>query len=217
TVEKLRNNDWAARRDAELIETKLALLDSVGILKEVRGVKLVVAQELPRRTVESVGTRLDRRIQNRRAGTTEFRAETARLHFELFDGINRRKNDEVGAIEEVDGIGIVIQAVEKIVVLRRTQTVRGERAVRFVTATVFLRTVDACRDLRQKRKIAAIQRQIVYGSRVNDLADGGVLRLKDRRARRNFNCLAHRARIQCNVGDHALADVHDDSVLHRRL
>ena len=35
------------------------------------------------------------------------------------DRVERRQNHEVGSVQEVDGVGVVVDAVEQVVVLRR--------------------------------------------------------------------------------------------------
>src|SRR5262249_10195909 len=94
-------DDRTTGRYAELVLAKSTLGDSAGIFKIVGGVELVVAEESPCGTVQLVGTRLKRGVQNRRAGTAVFRAETRGLDFELLDRVNRRQNDEVSAVQKV--------------------------------------------------------------------------------------------------------------------
>jgi len=56
-----------------LILAKLALFDSAGILEEVRGVELVVAEKFPGSAVEIVGTRFDGGVKNGGAGAVRTR------------------------------------------------------------------------------------------------------------------------------------------------
>ena len=78
--------------------------------------------------MNAVGAGLDGRIENRAGGTTQFSAEFRSLNLELLNRVDRRQNDVVGAVQEVDGVGVVVDAVKQVVVLRRTETVCGKGA-----------------------------------------------------------------------------------------
>ena len=151
-----------------------------GVFKEVGGVELVVAEKFPDVAVETVGAGLDGGVENGGAGAAELGAEVRGLHFEFLNGVDRRKNDEVRAVEEVHGVGVVVDAIEQVIVLRRAKTIGGEGAASGVAARVGLRRVDAGSELREEREIAAVQRKIVHVARIDDLADRSVLRFENR-------------------------------------
>ena len=71
--------------------------------------------------MDVVGTGLDGGIEHRAGGTAELSAEVGGLDIEFLDRVNRRKNGEVRSVEEVDRVGVIVDAVEQIVVLRGTQ------------------------------------------------------------------------------------------------
>jgi hypothetical protein len=94
------------------------------------------------------------------------------LHLEFFDGVDGRKHDEVGAVQEIHGIGVVVDAVEQVVILCRAETVGGEGAAGGVAAGVGLRGVYAGGELSEEGEIPAVQRQAIDVARVDDLANG---------------------------------------------
>ena len=116
-VEDFRDDDGAASGKAKLVLAKCTLGNAASVFKEVRGVELIVAEKFPCGAVETVGAGLDGGVENGSAGAAEFGAEVGGLNLEFLNGVDRRKNDEVGAVQEVDGVGVVVDAVEQVVVL----------------------------------------------------------------------------------------------------
>ncbi len=139
--------------------------------------------------MDAVGTGLDGGIQNRARGTAELGAEVRRLHLELLDRVQGGKDDEVRPVQEVDSVGVIVDAVQQVVVLRGTQAVRREGAGRCVAAGVCLRCVDPGCKLRKECKVAAVQWQAVHGALVDDLPDRSFVRLELRRCSRYLNRL----------------------------
>jgi hypothetical protein len=203
----------AAAGCAKLILPQLALGNAPVVFKPVRRIQLVVAEELPHRAVQAVGAGLDGRVQNRAGGTAQFGAEVRRLHLELLDGVQRRQDDEVGAVEEVDRVGVVVDAVEQVVVLRRTQAVGRECARSRVAAGVGLRRLHAGAKLREEREVAPVQRKAVDALLGDDLADRCFLGLQQRRSGRNFDGLSRRAQLELHVDQKMLADFHGQVLL----
>ncbi len=111
-VIQLRDQDRPTCGEPELILAKLTLLNSAGVFEEVRSIQFIVAQEFPDGAVESVGAGLDGGVENGGTGAAELGAEIGSLHFEFFHRVHGRKNHVVGAIEEVHGVGIVVDAIE---------------------------------------------------------------------------------------------------------
>ena len=118
----------SADRAAELILAQLAPFNSGVVLKPVRSIQLVVPEELPQCAVDAVRTRFDGCIQDGAASASKIRTEVGSLHLELCNRVNRRQHDEVGTVQEVDRVGVVVNTIQQVVVLRRTQAVRGERS-----------------------------------------------------------------------------------------
>ena len=93
--------------------------------------------------MEFIGSRLDRCVQNRRTGSSVFRAKAARLYLELRDCVDGRQYNEIGTVEEIDRIGIVVNSVQQVIILCGSITVCGERASCGVTTRIRLWRVHA--------------------------------------------------------------------------
>ena len=110
-----------------------------GIFKIVGRVKDVVAEELPSRAVQSVGAGLNGCVENGSSRTPEFSAEVRGLNLELLNRVDRGQHNVVGAVQEVHGVGIVINAVEHVIVLRRPVAIGCKGARSRVAAGVRFR------------------------------------------------------------------------------
>src|SRR5205085_11677792 len=97
---------------AELILAESSLGPASGVFKEVGSVEMVVAEKFPSRAVKFVGAGLDGGVEHRGSGAAEFRAEVRGLHLKFLDGVDRGKHDKVGAVKEVHGVGVIVDAVE---------------------------------------------------------------------------------------------------------
>src|SRR5712675_415722 len=75
TIVQFRDYDGSPCRESELILTKFALWYPTSIFKKISGVEFVVAEELPCRAMELIGSGLYRGVQNSSSGTAEFRTE----------------------------------------------------------------------------------------------------------------------------------------------
>src|SRR6202008_3268172 len=125
---KLVLADRASRRTTELVPPQLpfSLLRTEEILIQAHRIEFVVAQELPGRAVELVGSGLDCGINDRSAGSPEFRAEVAGLHLEFLNCVGRRKIDVRRAVQEIDGVVVIVNPVQQVAVVPRCQAVRHE-------------------------------------------------------------------------------------------
>src|ERR1700682_1534135 len=119
--------------------------------------------------MELVGAGLNGGMENGGAGAAEFSTEIRGLHLEFLNSINRRKDDEVRTIEEVHGVGIVVDTVEQVVILRRAKAVGGEGAAGGVAPGVRLRSIYSGGELGKKGEIAAGQREAIHAACVDDL------------------------------------------------
>ncbi len=135
---------------------QLALLDTAVVLKPVRRVEFVVAEKLPHGTVDLVGAGLDCCVQHGARGTSKLRAEVRRLDLELRESINGRQDDKVCAVQEVSGVGVVVDAVQQIIVLRGLQPIGCKRARTRVATRVCLGSIHTSANLSEKRKVAAV-------------------------------------------------------------
>ena len=170
-----------------------------GVLEIVRGVEYIVAEELPNGPVNLIGTGLDARVENRRAGPAELGAEVRGLDLEFRNRVDRGKNHEVRSVQEVHGIGIVVDTVQHVIVLRRAIAIRRKGAVLGVTASVRLGGIHACGELGQEGEVAPIQREIVYAALVDDLAHRRIFGLQYRRGRSHFDSLAHGSGLELEI------------------
>src|SRR5580765_2357324 len=140
--------------------------------------------------MEFIRARLNRGIQHGSAGATEFGAEIGGLYFELLDSVHRRQHNEVGAVQKVDRVGVVVDAIQHVVVLRRAGTIGRKSTGCGIASCVRLGRVDASCELGQKGEVPPVQRQIVYVLLVDDLTDGSVLRLKQWSGTGHFDSFA---------------------------
>src|SRR5580693_8529387 len=157
------------------------------VFKKIGGIELIVAEEFPDVAMELVGAGFDGGIEDGGAGAAKLRAEVGGLYFKFFDRVDRRKHDIVGAVEEIYGVRVVVDAIEEVVVLRRAKSIGGESAAGRIAAGVSLRSIDAGSQLGEKGKIASVQGKIIHAARVDDLAHGGVLRLEHRSGSRDLD------------------------------
>src|SRR5581483_42890 len=110
-VKYLRDHNRSTGRKSELV---LAQLTFVGLkqpgrrillaFKEICGIELVVAEELPQRAMQIVGAGLDRSVEHSGPRAAVFGAEIRGQDFEFLNGVNRRQNYEIGAVQEVNVI-----------------------------------------------------------------------------------------------------------------
>ena len=97
--------------------------------------------------MEFIGSRLDRCVQNRRAGSSVFCTKAARLYLEFRDSVDGRQHNEIGTVEEIDRIGVVVNSVQQVIILCGSITVCRERASCGVATRIRLRRVHASRKL----------------------------------------------------------------------
>ena len=177
------------------------------VFKEVGGIEMVVAEEFPYVAMKFVGAGLDGGVENGGAGAAKLGAEVRGLDLEFFNSVDRRKNDEVRAVEEVNGVRVVINAVQQVIVLRSAKPIGREGAAGGVAARVSLRSVDASRKLGQEGKIPAVQGKIVDALRIDDLPHGSVLGLEHGSGGGDFNGCRHIAGFEREIRDDVLTDV----------
>ena len=76
-----------------------------------------------------IGTGFDGGVDDSAGGVAELRTVAARLDLELGERIRRRTDAETGAVQKVDGIRVVVYAVENEVILLRALAVCVEVAL----------------------------------------------------------------------------------------
>ena len=139
------------------------------------------------------------------------------MDFEFFNGIHRGQHHKVGAVEEVHGVRIVVNAIEQVVILGRPVAIGCEGAASGVAARVGLGRVHTSSKLSQKGKIAPVQGQIIDTARIDDLTDGPALGFEHRRSRGYFHDLTHRARLEREIDHYVGAHVNRDARLRHGL
>src|SRR5437762_663370 len=135
----MRNDYRTTDRSAELVLPEFSFGNSSGILKEICGVELVIAKEFPERPVEMVGAGLNGGIQNGSGGPSELGAKAIGLNLEFLDGVDRRADHKMRAVEEVDQLNVIVNAVKQVVVLCGPQAIRGKASAGPFGSPSFLR------------------------------------------------------------------------------
>ena len=177
--------------------------------KIVGGIELIVSEKFPTGAMETIGAGLDGGVENRGAGTSKLRAEVRGLNLEFLNRVDRRKDDEIRAVKEVHGVGIVVNAIEQVVVLRWAQPL-AEKA-----PLAALPRVSDCGEFTPAPSCARkVKFRPFKGSSltlaVDHLADGSVLGFEYGSAARYLDRLRHLARLQSEIDHHGGADVDRD-------
>src|ERR1700756_5518109 len=122
----------------------------------------------------------------------EFRTEVAGLQIELGKSIRGRPHDLTRAVQKVDKVRIVVNAVKDEVVLFRPLPV-GHKISGAAAASVAKRGCYTSRQLRDINPVASVQWRIVDFLRADDLPDSRVLRLQQGRVGVDLHGLRNRA------------------------
>ena len=97
-------------------EAKLVLLvgsnRTVGIVKEILGIQLFVAQKFVSAAVKLVGAGLDRGVDDGAVAPAKFGAVGVGLDLEFFNRFHRRLDDVVRFVQQVRQVGIVVHAIQ---------------------------------------------------------------------------------------------------------
>ena len=212
--ERLLPRQRSARGESKLVRQVIALLDAGALGEEVVLVQRVIAVELPHAAAHLAGARFQRGVEHRAAGTPVLGAERAGQDFDLVHRVDRRLHDIGDAAEEVDVAGVVVDAVEEVVVLRRPDAVGGKHQRR---ARPGLRRHDPCRQTGKDGVIAPVDRQILDRVRLQRLADGAGTGLEQRRVGGDQHRLAERAGLEREVDQRLLLDADRDASAPRFL
>ena len=114
--------------------------------------------------MELICSRLNSGVQNRSCRASQLRTVVVGFDLELLNGVHWRFHRVTGPVKEIHKVRVVINPVEKVVVLRGPQAVSGETSTVTEATGVLLALGYPSRELRQERKIAAVQRQVVDSS-----------------------------------------------------
>jgi hypothetical protein len=170
--------------------------------------------ELPDGAAQLTGARLQRGVHDRAAGAAVFGAERAGENLDLVDRVDRRLDDVSDAAEEVDVAGVVVDAVQQVVVLRRPHAVGREHQRR---ARAGLRRHDAGDQAGEHRIVAPVDREVFDRSGCQRLAGRAGAGLQERRLRRHDDLIGQAARLQREIDQRLLLDADRDAAPHRLL
>ena len=212
--ERLGADRRPASREAELIREVVAFLEAGAVGEEVARIQRVVAMELPDGAAQLTGARLQRGVHDRPAGAAVFGAERAGENLDLVDRVDRRLDDVGDAAEEVDVAGVVVDAVEQVVVLRRPHAVGREHQRR---ARAGLRRHDAGDQPGEHRVVAPVDRQVLDRVGFQRLADRAAAGLQQRRLRGHDDLIGQAARLQRDIDQRLLLNADRDAAAHRFL
>ena len=157
-----------------------------------------------------IGAGLDRGIENRGSRAAVFCAEVRGLDLEFLNSVDRRKNDKVRAVEEINRVGIVINAIQHVIVLRRPITIGRKGAGRSVASRVRFGGVHAGGQLGQEGEVPAVQRKVIHAALVDYLAHGGIFRLEHRSGRSDFDHLSYGSGLELEIDQNPGAHVDRD-------
>ena len=183
------------------------------MFKPIGCIEFVVAEELPNVAMQAVGAGFDGGVEDGACGAAQLGAELAGLHLDLRDGVHRRQDDVVGAVEEVDGVGVVVDAVQQVVVLRGAQAVGGEGSGSGIAAGVGLGRLRAGSELGEEGEVASVERHVVDSLLADHLANRRILGLQQRRSGGDLDGFRRGARLELNVDHQVLRDVHHQVLL----
>src|SRR5438105_6492841 len=110
--------------------------------------------------MESVSSRLDSRVDYSSASPSEFRAKVAGLDFEFLNRIWLRQVRVGRTVQKIDRVVVVINAVEKIVVVDGRQPV-GHKTPTCIESPRWIQAGHTSTKLRQEGVITPTQRKII--------------------------------------------------------
>ncbi len=185
------------------------------IVEERIGVELVVAQEFPDVSVKLIRSALDRGVDHGAGRRAEFRRESARLNAKLLQRVRRRLNRLHRTLLQVGRAGIVVDAVEREVILRFEVPVRAQ-PIRGLIVGIGEILLNAGFEQSQIGVAATIQRQIADLFFLHDTAHISGLRLQQRRLGLHLQHLGDVAELQRKVDRRPRLHVDFDVLLDLR-
>ena len=121
--ERLVFDHRPTNREAEVVALERGHL---GGIEEVPGIQLLITEKVVCRAMKQVGTRLHGEIHNATGGSPELRRVRVGLYFEFLNRVDRRL-DHLRLIRiERCVVGIVIEAIEQVIVVCGALSTRAE-------------------------------------------------------------------------------------------
>ena len=167
---------------AILILGEVAAGDAVAVIEVGVGIERAVAQVFPNVAMKGIGSRFDGGIHHCACRRAEFRGVGPRLNAEFLESIGRRLDDLHRAFLQVGRSGVVVDSVEREIILRLQIPVRAEAVGRGVVL-VHLVALDAGFEKGQIGITPAIQGQINDLLSLDHAANIGVFGLQNGRGR----------------------------------
>ena len=205
--------DRPANRNAKLV-LLVRRFRQIGAKAVLRGIKSVIAQELPRAPVNSICSRLGGGIDDSAATASKLRRVIGGLNLEFGDGINAAQDGDISVV-----IGVVVDAIEQEIVLVAAHAVDGKTpaciAVGGRAATVNRSLDDFGYPGGELGKIGVtspVQRQQFDCLACHDIAEGGALGLEQRSGSTDLYGLRYGADLQSEVESNGLLHIEHDVV-----
>ena len=192
--ERLVPDDGTAQRAAVLMAAERGFAGCR--LEEAFGVHFRVAQKLPRVAVKLIAAASVRHVDRRAGRAAVFRAHVVGDDFELGDGVGRRLHHLVRESLIARAVGVVVDAVDQEVIEGAAEAVHVERAFARRAGLIVIerRQPHTRRQERERRVLAAVERQRARLIARDDLAARARVGLDQRRGAGHLDSLASPAR-----------------------
>ena len=198
--------DRSADRSAVLIVVKRRLrLVRVG--EVIPGIERALVAEHEHGALRIVGSRLDRHVDDGAAAAAELRRVVRRLRLELRDGV------EVGLEDRVSGavVVVVVHAIEQVVRRGGSHSVDDERVLLSrVPVAPAAHLKSAGRESGERNETAPAHGQLLDLLGLDDLAEGSLLCLQDRRLGGDDHGLGRTSDFEGEVDPEPVLDPHVD-------
>ena len=211
-VVEFGNAHRPAERSAVAVILILGLRAAGRVLEEGGRVQRGVDHVFVQFAVILVGAALGDGIQNRTGGVAHGGIETGSLHLEFGDGVLRQlESDQRIAASVEEGVG---HAIDGVFVGVKRVAVGGELRRGAVEAALALTEIGRIDHARRQQhelvRIARLQRKIFDLALFDDLTEGDVRGLDQRRAARDFDALGGVAHLEPEFDGEHVIDAHGD-------
>src|SRR5437867_4016396 len=215
--ERLVFHDRTAERAAELVHLERVFL----LVEELARVHRGVPQIFERRAVEGIRPALDRGVDDAAGAPPELGRERVGLDLELLDRVDRGADDEGRAVQEVDYVDVVVDAVEQVVVLpvrpdavgREVAADHQAQAARGPCTVVASCRNHARRDGGELREVPSVKGKLCRRLAVDHVAERRRLGLGLGRRTDDLNRLADVTDLEREIDLQAVLHLHFDPAL----
>ena len=215
--ESLVFHDRPAERASELVHLERVLL----LVEKLARVHRRVPQIFERRAVKGIRPALDRGVDDTPGAAAELGRERVRLDLELLDRVYRRSDDECRAVQEVDHVDVVVDAIEQVVVLpvrpdavgREVAADHQAQAARGPCTVVASCRNHARRDGGELREVPSVKGKLCRRLAVDHVAERRRLGLGLGRRADDLNRLADVTDLEREIDLQAVLHLHFDPAL----